>query len=233
MRLDKFLANMGYGSRKDVKALIKNKRITVNDEIIRKSDIKIDRYQDQIKCDDHIITYQEFIYIMLHKPSGYLSATEDNKQKTVLDLIKKKDKILDPFPVGRLDKDTEGLLLLTNDGQLAHELLSPKKHVDKKYIATVAEKVTESDVKRFSEGVVLDDGYLTKPAQLSVIGEYRVQIIITEGKYHQIKRMFEAIGNKVLYLKRISMGSLTLDRDLDKGKYRELTKEEITQLRRK
>ncbi len=224
---------MGYGSRKDVKALIKKKRINVNDEIIKKADIQIDPYQDLIKCDDRVITYQEFIYIMLHKPSGYLSATEDNKQKTVLDLIKKQDKLLDPFPVGRLDKDTEGLLLLTNDGQLAHDLLSPKKHVDKKYIATVEKKVTESDVDRFSEGVVLNDGYHTKPAQLSLIEDYTVEIIITEGKYHQIKRMFESIGNKVLYLKRISMGSLTLDRDLDKGKYRELTKEELTKLQSK
>ncbi len=224
---------MGHGSRKDVKALIKQKRITINEKLVRKSDVQIDPYQDQIKCDETIISYQEYIYLMLHKPDGYVSATEDNKQKTVLDLIKEQDKILAPFPVGRLDKDTEGLLLLTNDGQLAHDLLSPKKHVDKTYIATLAESVKESDVKLFLEGVVLEDGYQTKPAQLRILADKTVEVIITEGKFHQVKRMFHAIGNKVLYLKRIAMGNLTLDDELKIGEYRELTQRELESLRDK
>ncbi|WP_369403502.1 pseudouridine synthase [Gracilibacillus boraciitolerans] len=228
--MDKFLANMGYGSRKEVKALIKKKRITVNDKIITKSDIQIDPDQVQIKCDDSIISYKKFIYIMLNKPAGYLSATEDHHQKTVLDLIKKQDKILHPFPVGRLDKDTEGLLLLTNDGQLAHDLLSPKKHVDKKYIAMLAHNISDHDVENFAAGIMLEDGYVTMPSQLRLIKDNTVEIIITEGKYHQIKRMFEAVGNKVTYLKRVAMGDLILDSELKLGKYRELTENELRSL---
>ncbi|WP_407927789.1 16S rRNA pseudouridine(516) synthase [Gracilibacillus suaedae] len=167
---------------------------------------------------------------MLHKPAGYLSATEDQRQKTVLDLIKKQDKVLAPFPVGRLDKDTEGLLLLTNDGQLAHELLSPKKHVDKTYIARLAKTISDQDVKQFAEGVMLEDGYVTRPARLKAIKDKMVEITITEGKFHQIKRMFEALDNSVLYLKRLSMGSLYLDEKLKLGEYRELTTEEVDQL---
>ncbi len=221
---------MGYGSRKDVKTLLKKKRITVNDQMIRKADIQIDPDKDQVKCDDKVIQYQEYIYLMLHKPAGYLSATEDQRQKTVLDLIKKQDKVLSPFPVGRLDKDTEGLLLLTNDGQLAHELLSPKKHVDKTYIARLAKTITDNDIKQFAEGVMLEDGYVTKPARLKAVEDKMVEITITEGKFHQIKRMFEAVDNSVLYLKRLSMGSLQLDEKLNLGEYRELTTEEVDQL---
>ncbi len=221
---------MGYGSRKDVKTLVKKKRITVNDQSVRKADIQIDPDKDQVKCDDKVIQYQKYIYLMLYKPAGYLSATEDQRQKTVLDLIKKQDKVLSPFPVGRLDKDTEGLLLLTNDGQLAHELLSPKKHVDKTYIARLAKTITDKDIKQFAEGVMLEDGYVTKPARLKTIEDKMVEITITEGKFHQIKRMFEAIDNSVLYLKRLSMGSLQLDEKLNIGEYRELTTEEVDQL---
>ncbi len=221
---------MGYGSRKDVKTVVKKKRITVNDQTVRKADIQIDPDKDQVKCDDKVIQYQEYIYLMLHKPAGYLSATEDQRQKTVLDLIKKQDKVLSPFPVGRLDKDTEGLLLLTNDGQLAHELLSPKKHVDKTYIARLAKTITEKDIKQFAEGVMLEDGYVTKPARLKAVEDKMVEITIKEGKFHQIKRMFEAVDNSVLYLKRLSMGSLQLDEKLKIGEYRELTTEEVDQL---
>ncbi|MDX8047467.1 pseudouridine synthase [Gracilibacillus sp. S3-1-1] len=233
MRLDKFLVNMGHGSRKEVKELIKKKRVTVNDQIAVKREMHIDPNVDQVKLDDTVISYQEFIYIMLHKPAGYLSATEDDKQKTVLDLIKQQDKVLEPFPVGRLDKDTEGLLLLTNDGQLAHELLSPKKHVDKRYLAEVEKHVSESDVERFKEGVTLDDGYVTKPAKLKIIDDKIVEITITEGKFHQIKRMFEAVNNKVTYLKRLSMGTLLLDEQLKLGDYRELTEQEWKSLQDK
>ncbi len=222
---------MGYGSRKDVKTLVKKKRITVNEKIIRKADIHIEPHKDQIKYDDKLIQYKEYIYLMLHKPAGYLSATEDQKQKTVLDLIKKQDKVLEPFPVGRLDKDTEGLLLLTNDGQLAHKLLSPRKHVDKIYIAKIAMNITEHEVRQFAEGVQLEDGYLTKPARLRTIEDKMVEITITEGKFHQIKRMFESVDNSVLYLKRLAMGTLHLDEKLKSGEYRELTTEELDQLR--
>lgn len=224
---------MGYGSRKDVKSLVKKKRITVNNQIITKADIHVDPNQDQVMVDHILIDYKKYIYLMLHKPAGYLSATEDQRQKTVLDLIKKQDKVLEPFPVGRLDKDTEGLLLLTNDGQLAHELLSPKKHVEKTYIAKLVKDISNQEVKQFEQGVILDDGYTTKPARLRAIKDKMVEITITEGKFHQIKRMFKAVDNKVVYLKRLSMGGLFLDDSLNIGEYRELTAEELKQLRSK
>lgn len=224
---------MGYGSRKDVKSLVKKKRITVNNQIITKADIHVDLNQDQVMVDNVLIDYKKYIYLMLHKPAGYLSATEDQRQKTVLDLIKKQDKVLEPFPVGRLDKDTEGLLLLTNDGQLAHELLSPKKHVEKTYMAKLAKHISEKEVKQFEQGVILDDGYMTKPAKLRAMKDKVVEITITEGKFHQIKRMFKAVDNKVVYLKRLSMGGVFLDDSLNIGEYRELTAEELKQLRSK
>ncbi|WP_066195088.1 MULTISPECIES: pseudouridine synthase [Gracilibacillus] len=233
MRLDKFLSNMGQGSRKDIKALAKKKQITVNQQVVKKTDIHIDPEQDQVCVSDQLIAYKPTIYLMLNKPAGYLSATEDIQQSTVLDLIRSQDKILEPFPVGRLDKDTEGLLLLTNDGQLAHDLLSPKKHVEKKYFAQLAKPITEKDREAFAQGVRLEDGYLTKPAVLTEIQSCEVQVTVTEGKFHQVKRMFESIDNKVLYLKREAMGSLYLDERLKRGEYRELMKEERERLQNK
>jgi 16S rRNA pseudouridine516 synthase len=170
---------------------------------------------------------------MLNKPGGYLSATEDSVQETVIDLLEMEDAVYKPFPVGRLDKDTEGLLLLTNDGQLSHQLLSPKKHVPKTYYATILGKVTEEDAAAFKQGVELDDGYITKPASLVILSadeQSEIHITITEGKFHQVKRMFEAVGKKVTYLKRISMGPLLLDESLELGEYRELTEEEVEAL---
>src|SRR5699024_1281937 len=226
MRLDKFLANMGYGSRKDVKGLVKKKHVTVNGKLIKKADIKIDPFQDVVFCMGEQVEYKEYIYIMLHKPQGVISATEDTSQKTVIDLLKGKDKILNPFPVGRLDIDTEGLLLLTNDGQLAHELLSPQKEVNKTYIVEVQKNQTSENVQKVLDGVTLEDGYQAKPAKLQILDERQAKITITEGKFHQVKRMFKAVGNKVIYLKRLSMGSLQLDEQGKKGNYRELTEDE-------
>ncbi|PWU70258.1 pseudouridine synthase [Gracilibacillus dipsosauri] len=228
MRLDKLLANMGIGSRKEVKELIKKKSVSVNGKII-KSNLSIDPEFDRIECNGQVVEYQKYVYFMLHKPSGYLSATRDQEQKTVLDLLKTEDQARSPFPVGRLDKNTEGLLLLTNDGQLAHELLSPKKHVDKTYFAKISGFVTENDVAEFLQGVDIGD-YITKPAKLKILKAKEVseiEVTITEGKFHQVKRMFEAVGKEVLYLKRLTMGSLELDSTLKLGQYRALTDQEI------
>ncbi|CAM3079765.1 pseudouridine synthase [Streptobacillus felis] len=226
MRLDKFLANSGIGTRKEVKELIKLRKITVNDIIVKSNDMKIDEIKDVIKYENNIINYTKFRYIMLNKPKGYISATEDLKQKTVLDLITD-FKTYNLFPVGRLDIDTEGLLLLTNDGNLAHNLLSPKKHVEKKYYVELRDIINSSQIGILESGVDIGDDIITKSSKISKIDSDKVFITITEGKFHQIKRMFEAVDNKVMYLKRISMGSLILDENLKLGEYRELTVEEL------
>ncbi|WP_164217235.1 pseudouridine synthase [Virgibacillus sp. YIM 98842] len=233
MRLDKLVSNAGYGSRKDVKTMLKKKRITVNNKIIRDGSFQVDPAADVVKLDEKIIHYEKYIYLMLHKPPGVVSATADAKDETVIDLLDTAEKHFDPFCVGRLDKDTEGLLLLTNDGELAHELTSPKKEIEKTYFAKINGTVTETDIDCFKKGVVLDDGYQTKPAGLRILksGEdSEVEITITEGKFHQIKRMFQAVGKKVVYLKRLSMGGITLDERLPIGTYRRLTEEEQSSL---
>lgn len=233
MRIDKLLANMGFGSRKEVKALLKKGVVRKNDQVIKGSNEHVNPNNDIIKVLDEVVEYKEFIYLMMNKPPGYISATEDNRESTVIDLLEPEDIVFAPFPVGRLDKDTEGLLLLTNDGKLAHQLLSPKKNVDKLYYAKIQGRVTEDDVLRFKQGVVLDDGYETKPAKLEILvrGEIsEVEVTITEGKFHQVKRMFEAVDKKVIYLKRLAMGTLKLDDDLELGEYRELTDVELEYL---
>jgi len=230
MRLDRMLSNMGYGSRKDVKQILKKKRVNVNEKRIKNGNQHIDPKEDIVTVDGEQVVYREFIYFMLHKPPGYISATEDDRHKTVLDLIPNQYHIFQPFPVGRLDKDTEGLLLITNDGRLAHDLVSPKKDIEKIYYAKVRGRVTASDQEKFQKGVILEDGYETKPAKLNIIKSdeiSEVEITITEGKYHQVKRMFEAVGHKVLYLKRLQMGPLNLDRTLPLGSVRELTSKEL------
>lgn len=235
MRIDKLLANQGFGSRKEVKKLLKEGHVTVNGEIIKDGKTHIDPYNDEIYVFSEKIEYRKFIYLMMNKPSGYISATEDEWKETVLDLLDLDFLVYRPFPVGRLDKDTEGLLLLTNDGKLAHQLLSPKKEVPKTYFATVKGVVTEDDIKKFSEGVQLDDGYITKPGELKILksGPFSdVEVTITEGKYHQVKRMFQAVNKRVVYLKRISMGLLELDESLELGSYRELTNEELELLKK-
>lgn len=230
VRLDKLLANMGLGSRREVKELIKKKRVTVDENIARNGRIHVDPEQAIIKVDEALVTYQKYIYIMLNKAKGYISATRDAKEKTVIDLLPKKFRHFEPFPVGRLDKDTVGLLLLTNDGDLAHQLTSPNKEIEKTYYAKVKGKVVADDVQKFSSGVTLDDGYLTKRADLTVLKSdhlSEVEVTITEGKYHQVKRMFRAIGKEVVFLKRIRMGELILDESLPLGAYRELTEKEL------
>ncbi|WP_156299525.1 pseudouridine synthase [Streptobacillus canis] len=226
MRLDKFLANSGIGTRKEVKDIIKFKRIKVNDIVAKTTDMRIDEINDLIKFDDKIISYTKFRYVMLNKPKGFISATEDTKQKTVLDLITD-FKTYKLFPVGRLDIDTEGLLLLTNDGNLAHNLLSPKKHVDKKYYVELLKPISKSEIENIEQGIDIGEDIITKPSKIDVIDDMKVYITITEGKFHQVKRMFKAVNNEVIYLKRVSMGSLKLDETLRLGEYRELTDEEL------
>lgn len=233
-RLDKILANMGYGSRKDVKKLIKEGRVEVNNKIEKKNDLRIDPYNTLIKIDGEKIFYREYIYLMMNKPKGVVSSTDDPVNRTVLDLLDEEYLIFSPFPAGRLDKDTEGLLLLTNDGKLAHELLSPKKRVNKTYYAEVEGFVEESYIDRFKEGIILDDGYKTLPSKLEILESSafsKVKLTIKEGKFHQVKRMFEAFNMEVVYLKRISMGGLELDKNLSLGEYRELTEKEIQLLK--
>jgi 16S rRNA pseudouridine516 synthase len=224
---------MGCGSRNEVKQFIKTGRVRLNGQIIRDVQIQVAPERDQVTLDGESVIYQRYLYLMLHKPAGVISATEDHRERTVLDLIDPKYRDRGLFPVGRLDKDTEGLLLLTNHGALGHQLLSPQKHVVKNYYARVAGWVTEADQAAFQTGIVLDDGYQTLPAELTILAAAEiseVQVALREGKFHQIKRMFQALDQEVLYLKRFAMGSLVLDERLEPGEYRELTAAEITGL---
>ena len=229
-RIDKVMSNLGYGSRSELKKIWKNGLVKVNGKVINNPGVQVDVENDEIIFDGEKVTYKEFIYLMLNKPDGYISATFDKRDPIVLDLIDKEDLVFEPFPVGRLDKDTEGLLVLTNDGQLAHRVLSPKKHVPKTYYAKIEGVVTEDDIKAFAKGVTLDDGYETMPAELVILKSdeiSEIELTIHEGKFHQVKRMFESVDKKVIYLKRLSMGKLQLDKNLALGEYRELTDEEI------
>jgi len=232
IRLDKYLADMNLGTRAQVKEYIKKGKVQINGQIQKKPEIKVNIYQDEILVAGKQVKYISYEYYMLYKPKGVVSATQDKKDRTVIDLIFGKNR-KDLFPVGRLDKDTEGLLLITNDGELAHRLLSPKKHVEKTYFAKIQGAVTEEDVKKFREGIDIGEERLTLPAKLSVLkmgAISEVEITIVEGKFHQIKRMFAAVGKPVLYLKRLSMGALTLDESLKKGEYRPLTEKEKKEL---
>ncbi|MBP2099599.1 pseudouridine synthase [Enterococcus rivorum] len=237
MRLDKFLADVGLGSRKEVKQLIKKNLVKVNGSLAKDGKIQVNEKTDVITFDEEPLVYQRFFYYMLHKPQGVISATEDKRDETVLDLLADTDFRDDLFPVGRLDKDTEGLLLLTNDGQLAHQLLSPKKHVDKEYFAKIEGVVTEEDIRCFKKGFPLSNGEMVKPSQLFIesVDEVKqcstIRLIIQEGKFHQVKRMFEAVDKKVTYLKRLRMGSLVLDERLELGEYRQLTDAELNSLK--
>ncbi|MCX7708645.1 MAG: rRNA pseudouridine synthase [Clostridia bacterium] len=233
-RLDKILGNFGYGTRKEIKLAVKNGMIKVDGVVVKDSSMHVDPENSTIEIDGEILNYREFIYVMMNKPQGVVSATFDPRKKTVVDILPEEYKCFEPFPVGRLDIDTEGLLLMTNDGQLAHELLSPKKHVPKKYYALIEGNVDEADIRSFKEGVVLDDGYKTLPASLTILktgDRSEIEIVITEGKFHQVKRMFKAVGKEVEYLKRVEMGSLKLDEGLELGQCRELTEEELHQLK--
>jgi 16S rRNA pseudouridine516 synthase len=227
------LANLGYGSRKEVKKLLKDGAVHVNQKVVKDPGHHVSPGEDTVNVHGDEVNYREFIYLMMNKPPGVISATEDSRDETVIDLLELEDSIYEPFPVGRLDKDTEGLLLITNDGQLAHRLLSPKKHVPKTYFAVIEGEVTEEDIEAFKKGVVLDDGYETKPGKLAILKSgltSDIELTITEGKFHQVKRMFQAVGKRVVYLKRLTMGPLKLDETLELGEYRELADDEIEQL---
>ncbi len=234
IRLDKYLADAGQGTRSAVKSLVRQGCVLVNDKVVKKSDIKVDTEKDKITVNGKLLKYAEFEYYMLNKPAGVVSATTDSWDKTVIELIRE-DKRRDLFPVGRLDKDTEGLLVITNDGILANKLLTPGKHVEKTYYARVDGEVTDDTVKHFADGVDIGDDKPTLPAELVIRNVSKtdegtaseIEITITEGRYHQIKRMFEAVDMKVAYLKRLSMGKLNLDKRLKCGEYRKLTSEEL------
>ena len=233
LRLDKFLADMGIGTRSEVKGYIRKGRVCVNGATVKSSDLKVDLKSDSISFDSRLVEYSVNEYIMLNKPMGVVSATEDNTCETVIDLIQDSYR-KDLFPVGRLDKDTEGLLILTNDGVLSHNLLSPRKHVSKVYYAKIDQPVTEKEVTAFREGIRIDDEFTALPAELKVLSSSdvsEIELTIYEGKFHQVKRMFEAVGMNVIYLKRIAMGNLVLDHELIPGEYRELSEEEIELLR--
>lgn len=236
MRLDKYLAEMGVGTRQEVKKQIRQGKAAVNGTVVKAADTKIDETSDEVTISGRNISYVSYEYYMLNKPAGVVSATEDRRDTTVIDLIKEK-KRKDLFPVGRLDKDTEGLLLITNDGDLAHRLLAPKKHVDKVYYAKIDGMVTEEDVKRFAEGIDIgaEEEEMTRSAKLDIMKsaeESEIRLTIHEGKFHQVKRMFLAVGKEVTYLKRERMGTLCLDENLKPGEYRLLTEEEIENVRK-
>ena len=225
MRLDKFLANMGVGTRTEVKQLLKKGKVTVNTSVEKSPKSYIDPTEDMVCVNEKQVEFVNNVYIMLNKPKGYISATHDESNRTVIDLIPEYQH-LNIFPVGRLDKDTEGLLLITNDGQFSHNLMSPSKHVSKTYEVTSQNPVTKADIDAFKKGIILSDGPV-KPAQLTRINETTSQVTIYEGKYHQVKRMFHAIENEVLELKRLKIAKLALDENLKSGEYKLLSDKEL------
>ena len=231
-RLDKIIASQGKYSRKDVKKLVQQKRISIDGKIVSNSDIKIDSDKSIIKIDDKEINIKKNLYLILNKPKGYISATEDKKVQTVLDLVPKDLFRDDLFPAGRLDKDTTGLMIITNDGILAHNILSPKKHIQKIYEVTLDIPPTDEMVRIFADGIILNDGKC-KPGEMTITGEYTAIVKITEGRYHQIKRMFGCCKAKVLELKRLGMRNLLLPKDLKEGECRELTESELLLLQEK
>ncbi|MGX7112421.1 16S rRNA pseudouridine(516) synthase [Gemella cuniculi] len=236
MRLDKFVSSMTNLSRADAKKIIK-KGIIVNGSLIKSSDYKVDENVDEVVVDNKKLVYQKYIYIMMNKPQGVISATVDDKDETVIDLLEEKDKVLKLFPVGRLDKNTEGLMFLTNDGELAHKLISPKKDIIKKYYVEVEGLLKKEYIDDAFNGIILEDGYKCKSAILEILSSSNEKstayINITEGRFHQVKRMMKTFGTKVIYLKRLTIGSLILDENLRLGEYRYLSDEEIKKLKNK
>ncbi len=235
MRLDKLLAAAGYGSRKEIKSMVREGLVSVNGSPVNDSALHVATEGDSVTVNGSPVSFREFIYLMLNKPAGCVSATFDNRDNTVLELVPENYRHYELFPVGRLDKDTEGLLLLTNDGKLAHELLAPKKHVPKTYFVRVDKMVEDQHLKHLAKGVILDDGYKTKPAVAKLLaagppGE--VALTIVEGKFHQVKRMFKALGMNVIYLQRTAMGRVPLDPALSLGMMRELTPEELKEFKK-
>lgn len=232
MRLDKFFSQTNVLTRSQVQKQLKFGKITVNGEIIKKADFKVDPENDEICYNGEKIAYKPFIYIMLNKPQGIVSATEDRDQKTVLDLLPADLRKFDLFPCGRLDKDTTGLVILTNDGISAHNALSPKKHVEKKYLFETADPYDDGDVAAIQNGITLKDGYTTKPCKIERINDNEGYIYLTEGKYHEIKRLFGARSNRITKLKRIGFGNLEIG-DLPDGSWRNMTDDEISEFTRK
>lgn len=240
IRIDKYLADCGIGTRSEVKKYIKAKQITVNGSLVLKPEEKVDETKDEICFKGQPITYEKYVYYLFHKPAGCVTAKQDNVHQTVMDYFPEDIRAKEVAPVGRLDLDTEGLLLLTNDGPLTHHLLSPAHHIPKTYYAILDKEVPETAIKKFKEGVDIGDDKPTLPAELVIhsitkdeagVNVYSAKLTIHEGRFHQVKRMFEVVGCTVIYLKRCSMGSLTLG-DLPKGEYRKLTVEEITALQK-
>ncbi|MDX1958016.1 MAG: pseudouridine synthase [Leptospiraceae bacterium] len=232
-RIDKAVSNFGIGSRAEVKLLIKQKKVKVNGDLVLDPGFKV-RLDDKIEIENEILDRKEFYYFLMNKPPGCITATEDSREKTVMEYLPNNFRNKNLFPIGRLDKETEGLLLFTNDGKLGFRLTSPKSHVEKKYYARVTGKITASHIESFKQGIVLDDGYKTKPAFLEIISadtESEVYVKISEGKFRQIRRMFTALGEEVIYLKRVKMGTLELEESLSVGMGRELTEEEVTELK--
>jgi len=234
-RIDKILSNLGHGTRKEVKGLLKKGRVEIDGVIASDSAMKIDPDKAVIKLDGEEIKYRKYIYLIMNKPSGVVSATVDNHDETVIDLLDEKYHSFKPFPIGRLDKDTVGLLLITNDGELNHKLIAPKNHVDKVYYAEINKFIDDKDIASFKKGVTIDDGYKCMPAVLEVLNANEngseVMVTIQEGKFHQVKRMFESVDKKVVFLRRVSFGPLKLDENLPEGQYRELSEEEINSLK--
>ena len=232
MRLDKFLVACAVGSRTEVKNLLKAGRVTVNGKKEKSAKLQINEERDEIRFDGQVLEYEEFVYYMMNKPQGVISATEDPKHRTVLDWLDDYARAKEVFPVGRLDIDTHGLLLLTNNGQLAHALLSPKRHVDKTYLAQVEGIMIQEDVETFAKGIPLKD-FTCQPARLEIVStdaeknQSQIRVTIAEGKFHQVKRMVVYCGKEVVDLQRLTMGTLVLDENLEQGKWRRLTKEEL------
>ena len=225
-RLDKYISSQSALSRREAQKAIRDKRVTVNGEVVRAVDLKTDPDSDTVTLDGQALSYKKHVYYMLNKPLGVVSATEDRIEKTVLDILPEELRRTGIFPAGRLDKDTTGLLILTDDGDYAHRMLSPKKHVDKRYIATLDRSPDDSISVRFEEGIVLKNGTVCKSGQASLLDGTRVAVEISEGKYHQVKRMFAALGYHVEALERVRIGALSLDGDLSPGEVREMTKDE-------
>lgn len=228
MRIDKFLSQMGQGTRTEVKTLLKTGKVRLNEHVVKSPKLKIDPTQDVIEVDGQRIQYEPYVYLMMHKPKNVISATEDDQHETVIDLIQEYAH-LNLFPVGRLDKDTEGLLLITNDGQFNHQLMNPNQHVPKTYYVETLNPISETDITVFKTGVTLKEGVL-KPATLQIISAKHAFLTISEGKFHQVKRMFHSVGNEVVYLKRVKIANLSLDTSLAPGAYRKLTADDFKAL---
>lgn len=225
-RIDKIISSQNIASRSEVKNLIKQKRIFADNILVKKSDEKFDPEKTEIKIDNQVICYQKYLYLMMNKPAGVLSASRDKNAKTVLDLIPENFKRKDLFPAGRLDKDTTGFILITNDGELAHKMLSPKNHVFKLYQAELDKTLDENDVLAFQNGISFGEETFL-PARLKIIDSHQAFVEICEGKFHQVKKMFKALNKEVITLKRLRIGSLELDENLKEGEFRTLSKEEI------